>query len=130
LFAHSQKLLGLATCSADIVANDAVQTILQPRLAPWGAHERRRQTRRTKTYGQKTAHLACRLRAPEIVGPALACSGDRNMVPNRPRTCERLEKPRERDRRGGHAYRPWAIMRSAVCHRCNGRSGTAAAEGE
>ena len=57
-----------------------------------------RQTRRTKTHSQKqrTSPSACaRLRS---LVAALACSGDWNMAPNRPGTCERLEKPRERDR--------------------------------
>src|SRR5262249_15428981 len=72
-----------------------------------GAHERGAQAdppHKNARSKQRTSPSACaRLRS---LVAALACSGDWNMVPNRPGTCERLEKPRERDRRGGHAYSP------------------------
>ena len=51
-------------------------------------------------------HLAFRLRAPEIIGRGSCLLGDWNMLRNQPGTCERLKKPRARNRRGGHAYSP------------------------
>src|SRR5262245_18683088 len=96
LFAYSQMLLG--------------SQHRKLRASGWRRGGRmnagRRQTRRTKPHGQKqrTSPSACaRLRS---LVAALACSGDWNMVSNRPGTRERLKKPRERDRRGGHAYSP------------------------
>src|SRR6516162_7362947 len=98
LFAHSQMLLGLATSSADIVANGRYRRMARFRQFPWPwerMNAGRRQTPRTKRTVKSSA-LVFRLRAPEIFG--------RGSWPNRPGTYERLEKPRESDRGGSHAY--------------------------
>src|ERR1700730_8677565 len=85
---------GARNISADVVANGAVPTLFQPR--PWGRmNAGRRQTPGTKRTVKNRAP-AFRLRAPEIVGRG-------SWSPNRPGTCERLEKLREGDRGGGHA---------------------------
>src|SRR6516165_2816844 len=97
LFAHSQMLLGLATSSADIVANGRYRRMARFRQfpRPWGRERGAPPDAPRKAHG-RAAHLPS------------ACARLRFLVaargPNRPGTCERLEKPREGDRGGSHAY--------------------------
>src|SRR5262249_59867368 len=67
LFAHSQMLLGLATSSADIVANGRYRRMARFRQFPAvRASERGARPRTKRTV--KSSAPAFRLHAPEIVG--------------------------------------------------------------
>src|SRR6516165_8556659 len=71
LFAHSQMLFGLATSSADIVANGRYRRMARFRQFPAmdvGAYEAARRQTPAQSARSRAAHLSSACFAPEIVG--------------------------------------------------------------